>query len=411
MDFQNEYDSATSTINDVLSTQLSSVLQWTGVPGSLTKASSSPAGFVWGYNSSNIVYKCQLPCSGDWQPVDLSAYTVSTVQDITTDSANVYILITSGANTVLLVGPANGQGNMNMIAVPFSATSIFSTNTYIWAQDKSNNKQKCPKPCTSPNWIAVPENKVTITSASTDSLYGKDGSGNAMRTDENLQSGWTAISGLSKLKLKSVIGQADQTALYGIDNSNLAYRCEGDCSDPSEVDPLETGGYMPLNLSADATSKKLWMTSTTSGDKGNVFSKFDNADYGTIMNDLTPLDQTRDKVVQDVTHEYQQQTNLMIANKQISEIVQFFKDKFKFDSGSVKQTQIDTSRYQDKIKETSAELDQINSTQPIIQILLLTLVAVVILYSIGWFLGELIHAFALLVLAGGLVYAIYYSSN
>lgn len=66
MDFQNEYDTSTDGINTVVTSQLASSLQWTSIPGTLVKSSSSAAGFVWGYNSANLIYVCQLPCTGNW---------------------------------------------------------------------------------------------------------------------------------------------------------------------------------------------------------------------------------------------------------------------------------------------------------------------------------------------------------
>lgn len=409
MDFQNEYDSATGGINTIVSTQLSSALTWANVPGNLVKASSSTAGYVWGYQSNNTVWVCQLPCNGNWTLVDLSEYNISSVQDITTDGSNVYILMTNvGGKNVLLIGPATNQGTWNMILVPFPAKSIFSTNTYIWAQDSSNNKQKCPKPCTNGNWIVNPENKVTITSASTSSLYGKDVSGNALKSDENLQSGWSPISGLTGLKLASVIGQADQTALYGIDTSSKAYRCEGDCTVPSEVDPLDTGGYMPLSMSV--TDKNLWMTSTTSGEVGNIFTRVDKPDYTTIMNNVNPLEQSRDKLVGKIEDEYKKQTNVMIANKQITDVVNFFTKFFKFDKASAEQDASNASAYEDKVKDSQAKIDQMDSLQPLLQKLISLLILVAVIYVVGSFLGGIIHTIAFVILAVGVGY-IFYSSS
>ena len=65
-DFQSAFDKTTDDINNTLTTQLSSVQTWTSVTGNLIKASASAAGFVWGFNSTNEVYICALPCSGNW---------------------------------------------------------------------------------------------------------------------------------------------------------------------------------------------------------------------------------------------------------------------------------------------------------------------------------------------------------
>jgi len=103
------------------------------------------------------------------------------------------------------------------------------------------------------NWIAEAENKVTITSASATSLYGKDATGAGMKTDEVLQSGWSPIAGLLGTKVNSVIGQIDQSSIYATDATSKVMKCEGDCS-TNAVTPVDTQGYTPLNLTADPTS-------------------------------------------------------------------------------------------------------------------------------------------------------------
>jgi len=90
-DFQAAYDQTTQNINNTLSTQLSSVLTWANIPGELTKVSSSAYGFAWGFSGSQV-YNCQLPCSGNWQPVDLSKFDITSVLDVATDDTNVYLL-------------------------------------------------------------------------------------------------------------------------------------------------------------------------------------------------------------------------------------------------------------------------------------------------------------------------------
>ena len=207
----------------------------------------------------------------------------------------------------------------------------------------------------------------------------------------------------------SVIGQADSTALYGVDTSSKAYRCEGDCTVPSEVDPLDTGGYAPLTMSADPSGKSLWMTGTTSGNVGNIFTRLDKPDYTTIMNNVNPLDQSRDKVVSSITDAYNQQTNVMTANKQITDVVNFFTKFFKFDKQSVRQDQSDISAYRDKLIDTQAQLDKLSTTEPLLQKLVSLLVAVVVIYLVGSFLGGFVHTIAFIVLAGGLGYIIYSS--
>jgi hypothetical protein len=399
-DFQAAYDQTTQNINNTLSTQLSSVLTWANIPGELTKVSSSSYGFAWGFSESSV-YVCQLPCSGNWQPVDLSKFDISRVIDVDTDDTNVYILANAASSIVMLMNTADGRGVWNSVPVPFAATQIFSTHSYIWAQDSGNNKQKCPKPCTTTNWIPVSENKVKITSASATSLYGVDPSGSGVKSDEVLQSGWLPIAGLLGRKINSVIGDIDYTSLYSVDTNSKVSKCEGDCS-MKTVTPVDTQGFSPLNLTADPTSKTLWMTAQTKGDLGNIFSRPDKPDYSTIMNTITPLDKQRDTIVHDVTKEYNQQTGIMTVNKQVSDIEIFFKKIFGEQHKLAKTTKNASGSLEKLVQEQQVTLGQLNSVQPVVMGFVYTLIAVVIIYLAGSALGAFIHWIAFAVLLGGI---------
>lgn len=407
-DLGSAFEQATTGIDTLVSTQLSSALTWINVPGGLTKASQSEAGYVWGYNSNNAVYICPLPCTGNWSAVDISEFNIGTILDLTTDSTSVYVLITntSGA-TVLLTAPASNQGTWNMIPVPFPAVSIFSTNTYIWAQDKTMNKQRCAKPCTTSNWTAVPENKVTITSSSNSALYGVDATSSPLTTDETLQTGWTPISGLAGLKVKTLVGEADKTAIYGIDSSSNVFRCEGSCIDPKSVQPVSTGGYNAMNLTISPVTKKLWMTSFTEGSVGNVFTRLDTPDYTSITNEITPLDQQRDKIKDQVKTEYSSQTNSLVASKQIDDVVTMFKNLFTFPKDSKQTMKREEGNFKKTIQTNQLKLDQISSNQPVVQVFLIATVIAAFIYIVGSFMGPVAHVMAAIALIGGLIYGIF----
>lgn len=408
-DFQSAFDKTTDDINNTLTTQLSSVQTWTSVSGSLIKVSSSATGFAWGFNSVNEVYICSLPCSGNWSMVDLSQQNISVVLDIITDDANVYILATNTAGkTVLLINSASNTAVWNTVPVPFAATNIFSTHSYIWAQDKTNAKQRCPKPCTMANWSANPENKVTITSGSSGSLYGKDASGVAMKSDETLQTGWTPVSGMVGMKINSLIGDVDQSALYAVDNQYKLNRCDGPCKDVSKVTPMETGGYAPLNITAEPESKQLWMTSTTGGDQGNIFSRLDKPDYSSIINIVSPLDRKRDGVVQDVQTEYSKQTDVMGINKQLEDLQDVFSKIFGTIKGKPELSEKEIHKLQGKISDQQTTVDTTTSINKSLIKVIILLVLVCLVYMFGMFvLGTNVYYIVLILLAAGLYVIIY----
>lgn len=410
MDFQTEYDQLTKTIDDTISSQVSSSLTWVNIPGSLVKAVSSPAGYAWGYNTNNQVFTCQLPCTGNWQEVNLSSYGATTIDDIAADYTNVYVLTSArGGNKILLTALASNRGQWNVLNIPFPATKIFSTSTYLWAQDASNNKQKCAKPCTTSNWIVSPEKNVQITSSSYSELYGKDAAGTAFKTDENMTTGWAPIQGFAKNKWQSIIGQGGRTDIYGIDTKSHVYSCGESCAFEDDVKPVDTKGYAPLNLSSDPESRSLWMTATTSGDKGNIFTRVDKPDYSSILNIIDPIDQKRDQIVEDIQRDYANQTNTMTTNKQVDSVVGFLSTKMGINKQVGAQNAKDSSLLNEQIQTSQQQIDKMKSVSTKVFSLLITLVVVAGLYLIGGpLLGTYVHMFAVIAFVVGLFFTVYY---
>ena len=401
--FQSEYETSTHAIDSIVSTQLSSVLSWLNVPGNLVKASSSAAGFVWGYNSGNTVYTCQAPCTGNWKQVDLSEYQVSQVLDLTTDQSNVYILYTNAAGAQgLLVTPSTNQGARTTITVPFAATSIFSTHTYIWAQDSSNNKQKCPKPCSMPNWQSASDTKITVTSSDDTTLYGKDVSGQAMQTDETLQSPWQPIGEV----IGSIYGKSSDGTMYGIDSSQNAFQYNG------KVSPLYTDGLNPSSLYVDSHSNQLWMTTNTPGNSGNIFTRAQKPDYSSIMNTIGPLDNVRDKIVDSVETKYNRQTDVMTVNKQVEDVVTYFKRMFNVDKDTAKKANNQSGHLNQTIRESQIQLEQINNISPFILGIIIILIIVIFVYLFGsMFLGKYVHGVALGIIGIGMAFLLNFSGT
>jgi hypothetical protein len=395
--FQSEYEDTTNTIDSIVSSQLSSVLNWVNMPGGLTKVVSSAAGFAWGFNSNNSVWSCSLPCSGNWQSSDLSDYKIGTIQDIAADDTTVYLLYTSIAgNTNLLTTNANRQGSWTTIEVPLTATHIFSTHTYVWAQDAGNKKQMCPKPCTMSNWIPSDESTIEITSSTNTHLYGKDPIGNPMQTDETMRSGWYPISGFGDAKVEAVVGS--ENAVYAIDDKQNTLKYDG-----KTVQPITTSGYSPLNITTG--NNQLWMTSQTPGMLGNVFSRLEEPDYTSITNTIAPLDKKRDELATNIETTFNQQTDVMTVNKQVNDVVTFFKTIFKLDGDTSKRAKAQAGHINEQIRSTQSKLDQIKTVEPVMQIGIIVLLILSANYALlGGLLGWVSHLISIVVISVGLYF-------
>jgi len=249
--------------------------------------------------------------------------------------------------------------------------------------------------------MKVNDVSVKITSASANALYGVNASGNAMKSDETLQTGWSPVGGLAGTQVKSVIGDLDQSGLFVIDkNSNVA-ECAGDCT-VKNLSPVNTQGYLPLYLTADPSSKQLWMTSSSSGQVGNIFNRLSNPDYGSIFNTINPLDQKRDAVVKDIGTNYQKQTEVMSLNKQLSEFQTLFARLFGDATKAAQDTDTQIAKVRSDVESKTAQLKHVSDAELTIRKLVITLAVAALVYAIFSFLGWISHVIVLVVIGVGI---------
>jgi hypothetical protein len=124
------------------------------------------------------------------------------------------------------------------------------------------------------------------------------------------------------------------------------------------------------------------------------------------MNKIGPLNERRDQVVKDAESQYAQQDRITGLNKSLKDFVDFFYVKFGIARDSLKETENSIGGLQNDIQRTQGDLDRIASTQPVVEILFITLLIVFCLYLFASFLGQFIHTIAFIVLIAGLVYAL-----
>ena len=399
-DFQSGFEDATNGINDIVNTQVSKTQTWRDISGNLKKVSTSAGGFIWGYNQDNQLLRCALPCTGKWTRVDLSKYNVKTIFDIATDVSHVYVLVAAEpGGKLVLTSPVSSMDEWIPINVFSEAVNIFPTHTFIWAQDSSTIKQRCAKPCVTGGWISSTDVAGRITSSSETALYGVDKKGVGVKSDETLQSGWTPVAAFAGKVLTALLGQLDKNSLYALENNKLL-RNEGD-----QTNIVNTFGQTPMQVSPDPLTNNVWMTTSGIGKIGNVFSKADRPDYSTIINMVTPLDQKRNKLIEDAETQYVAQDKITKLNASLSDFTDYMSARFSGLTGSSDAIDQKTGQLQTYIEKTNNDIEKMKKVQPTIKILLYILLAVFFIYLLGGFLGKLVHVVAFAVLVGGLVYA------
>jgi hypothetical protein len=99
----------------------------------------------------------------------------------------------------------------------------------------------------------------------------------------------------------------------------------------------------------------------------------------------------------------------MTVNKQVNDVVTYFKKMFNLDRDTGKKGKVQAAHLEEQIRSTQVQLDLINKTQPIIQKFLVLLAVVAGIYVIGTFLGWILHIIATVVLIGGAIYILKFS--
>lgn len=384
-----DYDSLTDQVNTEISSHVSKGTDWNAVPGGLEKVSSSAKGFAWGMGSGNV-WICQLPCEGNWKQV--KSPSSSALRDVITDDNNVYVLF----QDVLAIKSSDNTDEWVSINLPDSIGKIISTASYIWGQAE-NKKYKLPKPGMTGNWIPVEDKlNVTITSASASHLYGVSPDGKAMVTDEAMQSSWSVVPEFGG-KYKAILGDSDQTGIYGISGDNSLQRClNGKCQG------VDTKGYTPQNITIDPTSKQMWMTSTTPGKSGNIFSQSLATDYTDILRTVQPIDEKRDQAVKEAEIQFDQTTYSGIMSKQFEFLKKMINDLFKIKPASSHEA--DQKILEGDINTTNSELYILQNMLPFIQELLIVLLLTILVYCASDYLGVFTHFLAFAVLISGTVF-------
>jgi hypothetical protein len=144
------------------------------------------------------------------------------------------------------------------------------------------------------------------------------------------------------------------------------------------------------------------MTSSTAGSVGNIFNRVATPDFTSVSNAIAPLDKNRDTVVTDVTKDYSKQTTVMKINEQLA----LFKSLFTQLFGDATKAQNDAntriSQVGSDIAAKKANLQKLNSIQPTIQKLVLTLGVAALVYAIFSPFGWIVHAGVIVILAVGI---------
>jgi len=381
-----DYSALTDEINTLVSSESSK--DWVNIPGGLDKVSESSMGAVWGLKDGSL-YSCMIPCNGSWTLQEFPEASPNLkVLDFTTDDSLVYVLWNNPDTQItgLMTKNGNNFGEWSRGELSPNITQLFNTASYIWGQDSTGKKYKLAKPGTTINWIlATDTSGVKITSASASSLYGIK-AGKAFKTDEALQSAWTPIPQFKDV-LTGIMGDADQTGLYGIDPENQIQKCEGDqCESIPIKGPVQHLSPNPRNL---------WMTSQSQGNLGNIYMKDETP--SNLIKDVGPLDKQRNSLVEDTEENYKIATYSEIMSKQLIEIQKML-------TGLFAEDKIDSGPIEKNLQITTGQSYTLDKAIRIILKIIFILIPVLLVYLCSGIFGFLTHYIAFAVFIGGIYF-------
>jgi hypothetical protein len=217
-----------------------------------------------------------------------------------------------------------------------------------------------------------------------------------MITDEAMQTSWSIIPEFGG-KYTAIFGDADQTALFGIDSTNSLNRClNGKCHG------VDTKGYTPQSITIEPSSKQMWMTTTTPGKSGNIFNLPISSDYTDILKSIRPIDEKRDESAKKVEAQFEQSTYSGMMTRQFDYLKKMLGDIFAIKPAASHEE--DQQKIKDEIDNTDNEVNVLKDVMPLIQKILIVLASIIGVYVFSDIFGSMTHLVALAVMVGGTYY-------
>lgn len=425
--FVHDFMESSSKLTEYVRRQLEKAGLWTNVPGGLVKIASSPAGYVWGYNSDNTVYSCKEPCTGGWAPYGVIPGDVVRLADIQCDNQYVYVLV-RGAGFVeeggysknrIAIRPVDGSGDWRFVRTPIRGSgwqeTLLVTDSFLFTGFSG-----CAKPCATETWIDAPVGDAGIIDSSATHTYGMEYAVRGQlgfsvkRSDASMQSGWEVLDGLKDVWPLSV--ESDNTAIYGIRmtaaGEGKPMRCVPPYKDEGSCKPMDTGGRKPTSMSVNPASSTLYMTTVEPGPAGNIFQRLDTDNGAEVVAHADSVGRQLDRDVNSLGGEIRTQDAEIRAGEALREASRVIGEATNLE-GPLEDTMQETQKLRSEIRNMTQTASGYAIGLLPLQILVATLAVLLAVFLLaGLFLpASVTIALGVLILAGGFGAAIYFVVN
>lgn len=420
-EFVNNFIESSSKLTDYVRRQLEKAGLWTNVPGGLVKIASSPAGYVWGYNSDNTVFSCKEPCTGGWGPYGVISGDVVRYVDIQCDNLYVYVLVIGSStqpagdysNNRIAIRPVDGSGDWRFVRTPSKdaarQTSLAVSDSFLFVTGSG-----CAKPCATETWVPIPmDESVSMLHASTnhtyETVYDSTRKPTNKRSDASAQAGWEELGGLKDVVPSAV--ESDNTAIYGT-KSGRPVRCVPPYKDEESCKPLDTGGREPTSMSVNPASSTLYMTTVEPGPSGNIFQRLDTDNGQDVVAHADSVGRQLDRDVNSLGGEIRTQDAEIRAGEALREASRVIGEATNLE-GPLEDTMQETQKLRSEIRNMTQTASGYAIGLLPLQILVATLAVLLAVFLLAGLVlpASVTIALGVLILAGGFGAAIYFVVN
>ena len=309
----------------------------------------------------------------------------------------------------------DGSGSWESYDAQGDGTNIEVSDAFLFIGTKG-----CAKPCTTGNWVDVPQpggtgiNQGTF-SASPGNVYNLRFENGVYKTYKGTgtgQGGWVELPGLqNKFPLST---STDNTAIYATpaDSGNYGTleRCEYPYDTPEKCKKVFTDGRTATSVSVNPATSRVWMTTKEMASKGNIFQRLDSEDPQVIMNEFGEREQELQRDVNSLggdirlTHA---EVSAGMTRKEASDIITEATNL----SGNISGTLEESEKLRSQIRQGKKEEAGYKNKMLPLQILTFTLAVVLLLYLTAGIIlpSSITSILAVLGLSAGLGSAIYFA--
>jgi hypothetical protein len=189
------------------------------LPGNISFVSAGLP-WIWGLDGSGNIFRCLLPCTAGWTPVE------GALKQLDVSDTEVWGVNSNGA---IFQRPIDGSGAWAQVpanSIGRAAKWVSLGSRTVWALDTQSNIYRCYKPCTGGSFVKV-DGALSQLDVGDTEVWGVNSQGDIFKQSADSTTGaWAPVPCGFPLKQVSV----GTSFIWGIDTNNAVYKCKRPCN-------------------------------------------------------------------------------------------------------------------------------------------------------------------------------------